>query len=130
MTPAFKAASPYLCLDAGRLIAQLQVWCTQAAALVQAASVDDLQQSLSQLLREWVQQVPSTTPWLEKGMPSAMALQHLPPETKRLLMSARSRELLWEGLAYAVLHSKSVEVLQALERIARELFPHPAAHPL
>ena len=126
---ALKVASPYLCLDAERIVAQLQAWRHQTQHAISTSPVDDKQHALFKSLQERVSGAPASTPWLEKGMSLAMALQHLPADTRQQLLSARSRESFWEGLAYAVLHSSSVAQLTQLEASTTALFPQHLAPP-
>ena len=130
MQTAFRVSSPYLCQDTDRVVALLRAWRDDLVAPPGDVDLEDTLRKEAYLrLRGWMEDAPPTTPWHEKGLALAMALQHATQETHLRLATARSRDALWEGLAHAILETPFGDAFDALESTARALMAPKAPLP-
>ena len=117
---AFRVSSPYLCQDMTRVVPLLTVWREDIATPPCDDDAEDTSRKEVFLrIQNWITVAPASTPWHEKGLALAMALEHISPETHRLLTVARDRHALWAGLAPTVLETPLGGPLAALEATVR-----------
>lgn len=102
------------------MVALLATWREDIAVPVRDDdSEDSTRRDVFLRIQSWVSSAPASTPWHEKGLALAMALEHISPDTHRLLTSARDRHALWAGLAPTVLETPLGDPLAALEGTIR-----------